>query len=326
MNGLHLLLWWFGDKGYTVAQIDGIEISYEDYELFRDRLELDQTGSLTITNTRTKHSGLYKAEINHSTGTLYIKFSVTVYESPSVIDAGEAERQLMSVKEGVSVTLNIPQLQGNELIVWRSGDEGKLVAKLDKETKSSPLYYDERFRDRLELEKTGSLIITNTRTTDSGLYRVKISSNKQTLYKRFTVTVNEPGLSSAAVAGIVLSLLLTALAAATGGLFYLRKKSELDNLKSEISKRQTETLEISEKLKEMSRISEKLNEMSDDSERLKDLSKHCEKEMHKISDRLKEMSSKTKEQISEQETPLSDAVIMESAGKGMNEEAPVLSD
>ncbi len=76
---LDLLLWRFGDKGSTIAQIDGNKISYEDYEVFRDRLELNQTGSLTITNIRTNHSGLYKAEINHNTGTSYIKFSVTVY-------------------------------------------------------------------------------------------------------------------------------------------------------------------------------------------------------------------------------------------------------
>ncbi len=76
---LDLLLWRFGDKGSTIAQIDGNEISYEDYEVFRDRLELNQTGSLTITNIRTNHSGLYKAEINHNTGTSYIKFSVNVY-------------------------------------------------------------------------------------------------------------------------------------------------------------------------------------------------------------------------------------------------------
>ncbi len=76
---LDLLLWRFGDKGFTIAQIDGNKTSYEDYEIFRDRLQLDQTGPLTITNIRTNHSGLYKAEINHNTGTSYIKFNVTVY-------------------------------------------------------------------------------------------------------------------------------------------------------------------------------------------------------------------------------------------------------
>ncbi|KTG46305.1 hypothetical protein cypCar_00025642, partial [Cyprinus carpio] len=235
IQGMVLLLWWFGEKGFTIAQIDGKDIVYEDYEVFRGRLQLIQTGSLTITNVRTNHSGLYKAEISHNSGTLYIKFRVTVYESSSVITGAEAEMKSMSVKEGDPVTLHVPQIQGDELIVWRFGDEGKLIAKHDLEAKSSPLYYetDERFRDRLKLnDQTGSLTITNTRTTDSGHYNVKISSNNQTLYKRFTVTVSEPGLSPAAVAGIVLLLLLMALTTAVGVLFYCRKKSELNNQKS----------------------------------------------------------------------------------------------
>ncbi|KAL0161057.1 hypothetical protein M9458_044782, partial [Cirrhinus mrigala] len=110
---------------------------------------------------------------------------------PSVIAAAEAEMQSVSVMEGDPVTLHVPQLQGNELIVWGFGDEGKRIAKHDMEAKSSKLYdTDKRFRDRLKLDhQTGSLIITNSTTTDSGPYTVKISSNKQTSYKRFTVTV-----------------------------------------------------------------------------------------------------------------------------------------
>ncbi|XP_043078841.1 uncharacterized protein LOC122327494 isoform X4 [Puntigrus tetrazona] len=65
-----------------------------------------------------------------------------------------------------------------------------------------------------------------------------------------------------------------------------------------------------------SRISEKLKEMLKDSKRLKELSKHCEKELCKISDRLKEMSSKKKGQNSEQETPLVDAMINEDQETG----------
>ncbi len=113
-------------------------------------------------------------------------------EPPSVIAGAEAEMKIVSVMEGDPVTLHVPQLQGDELIVWRFGDGGKLIAKHDIEAKNSLLYdNDERFRDRLKLDRqTGSLIITNTRTTDSGPYTVKISSNKQTLYKRFSVTVS----------------------------------------------------------------------------------------------------------------------------------------
>ncbi len=97
------------------------------------------------------------------------------------------------MKEGDRVTLQtgVTQMSGDELIVWRFGEEGKLIAKADIEAKSSSLYdTDERFRDRLELDQTGSLTITNTRSTDSGFYSVKISSRTQTVYERFSVSVS----------------------------------------------------------------------------------------------------------------------------------------
>ncbi len=74
------ILWYFGDKKSVIAKInretktdDGLD------ERFRDRLKLDdQTGSLTITNTRTEHAGLYQLEI--SGAKLKSKtFSVSVY-------------------------------------------------------------------------------------------------------------------------------------------------------------------------------------------------------------------------------------------------------
>uniref|UniRef100_A0A8C1XP35 Immunoglobulin domain-containing protein n=1 Tax=Cyprinus carpio TaxID=7962 RepID=A0A8C1XP35_CYPCA len=265
IKGIVLLLWRFGDKGSTVAQIDGNEILYEDDEIFIDRLQLDQSGSLTIKNTRTKHTGLYEAEISHNTGTSYIRFSVTVYESPPE-DSYRAEMKSVPVTEGDPVALRVPQLYGDELIVWRFGDEGKLIAKHDIEAKSSSFYdeTDERFRNRLELDpQTGSLIITNTKSTDSGLYIVKISSNKQTSYQKYFVTISVPGLSPAAVAGIVVVLLVIAAAAAAAGvLFYRRRTSELKHQKSKISECHNETSEISEKLKRMSEISEELKQMT----------------------------------------------------------------
>ncbi|XP_056303984.1 uncharacterized protein LOC130216117 isoform X2 [Danio aesculapii] len=131
---------------------------------------------------------------------------------------------------------DVTELHGDELIVWRFGDEGKLLAKEDKETKSPPYYNsDERFRHRLELiDQTGSLTIKNVVYKDAGLYTVKISNNKQTTYKRFIVSVSSTGLSPAAVAAIVLLLLL--LFAAAAGFSFLchrRKIYELQKDKKE---------------------------------------------------------------------------------------------
>ncbi|CAM4659529.1 unnamed protein product [Leuciscus chuanchicus] len=236
------ILWRFGTE--LIAQITEGKISYDDVPdgRFRDRLQLDsKTASLTITNMRRNHSGLYKLEPVSESGTIGKKFSVNVYDSPPALVVGEVEIKSVSVMEGDPVTLqtNVTETHGDELIVWRFGDEGKLIAKHDIEAKSSLLHdTDEKFRDRLKLdEKTGSLTITDSRTTDSGLYTVKISSsNKQTSYKRFTVIVSEPGLSSGAVAGIVIGVLLlvcaaAAAAAAAGVIYYRRKISELERLK-----------------------------------------------------------------------------------------------
>ncbi|XP_039520358.1 uncharacterized protein LOC120474283 isoform X6 [Pimephales promelas] len=240
-------LWRFGESGSTIAQMDRKEISYPNpnsshIDIFRGKLQMDQTGSLTINNMRTKHSGLYQLESDLKSGSSHtLTFNVTVSESPSV-HVGEAEMKSMSVMEGNSVTLqtDVTETNGDELIVWRFGDEGKLIAKYDV-VKSSPLLNtDERFRDRLQLDhQTGSLTIIHTRTTDSGEYTLKINSNKQTLYKRFIVTVSavtDPGLSSGAVAGIVIVVLLLFAAAAAAGLIYHRRQiSELERQKERIS-------------------------------------------------------------------------------------------
>ncbi len=74
----NLIEWRFGDP--IIAQTDRKDISYPPHnEIFRDRLQLDQTGSLTIKNMKTKHAGLYELKIRHGAGTAERKFSVTVY-------------------------------------------------------------------------------------------------------------------------------------------------------------------------------------------------------------------------------------------------------
>ncbi|XDV23691.1 hypothetical protein PO909_028159 [Leuciscus waleckii] len=76
-------MWKYGAEKYFIAEISrkhGIS-TYDDVPdgRFRDRLKLDnQTGSLTITNTTTEHTGVYQLEIIGQTLTS-TSFSVSVY-------------------------------------------------------------------------------------------------------------------------------------------------------------------------------------------------------------------------------------------------------
>uniref|UniRef100_A0A8C2AZG4 Immunoglobulin domain-containing protein n=1 Tax=Cyprinus carpio TaxID=7962 RepID=A0A8C2AZG4_CYPCA len=66
IHGDDLMLWVFVDKDINLATIDveTKEISLNDADVrFRGRLELDQTGSLTIKDTSTTDSGLYQLQI-----------------------------------------------------------------------------------------------------------------------------------------------------------------------------------------------------------------------------------------------------------------------
>ncbi|XP_048024794.1 uncharacterized protein LOC125254281 [Megalobrama amblycephala] len=193
-----MILWRF--DGDLISQITEGNITYKDGPdgIFKDRLQLDsKTAFLNITNMRKKHSGLYELEAisKDASGSPKKEFSVDVKDSPSVNLGGRIEMKTQSVNKGQPVTLetDIPHLH-DELIVWRFGDEGKLIAKHYAEAKNSTIFdnsADGKFRNRLNLNnQNGSLTITNTNTSDSGHYIVMISSNKQTLHKRFIVTVS----------------------------------------------------------------------------------------------------------------------------------------
>lgn len=100
----------------------------------------------------------------------------------------------MSATKGSSKTLHTEtELQEHDLILWRFGAEGSLIAKSDTED-SHTLFYDGddgRFRGRLEMDsKTGSLTITDLETEHTGEFRLKIYSDRRIVFKRFTVTVS----------------------------------------------------------------------------------------------------------------------------------------
>ncbi|XDV23683.1 hypothetical protein PO909_028186, partial [Leuciscus waleckii] len=75
--------WTFGDENSLLAKIKKKKQIVSTYnstdERFRDRLKLDdQTGSLTIMNTTTEHTGVYKLLISRA-GNASKTFNVSVY-------------------------------------------------------------------------------------------------------------------------------------------------------------------------------------------------------------------------------------------------------
>ncbi|XDV24172.1 hypothetical protein PO909_028421 [Leuciscus waleckii] len=102
--------------------------------------------------------------------------------------AGTETVKSVSVMEGNSVTLNSDtELKEDDVIQWRFGSEKSPIATINRgtgifSTHDGP---DGRFRDRLRLDhQTGSLTITNTRTTDSGDYQIRAK-----IIYRFSVAV-----------------------------------------------------------------------------------------------------------------------------------------
>ncbi len=127
---------------------------------------------------------IYKLLNNHKIVYLCILFSSGVFADPVTVES-------VSVLEGDSVSLNsgFTEMMDDDLIRWRFGDENTVIAEINVMDGSMTVYddvLDERFRDRLKLDhQTGSLIITNTRTEHTGLYKLQTNS----VSKSFSLSV-----------------------------------------------------------------------------------------------------------------------------------------
>ncbi|XP_067252788.1 SLAM family member 5-like isoform X5 [Chanodichthys erythropterus] len=103
----------------------------------------------------------------------------------------------VSVMEGESVTLycDVTEIQKADLILWTFGPDSTRIAQINRSANKVSLYndvLDGRFRDRLHLDKTGSLTITNTRTEHSGVYELQTFGGNEAPPKKFSIIVSAP--------------------------------------------------------------------------------------------------------------------------------------
>ncbi|XDV22052.1 hypothetical protein PO909_027025 [Leuciscus waleckii] len=102
------------------------------------------------------------------------------------------EMKTLSVMEGDSVThADVSDIQGDITVIeWMFGAENPdtVIAEINRAANINTV--DERFRDRGQMDiQTGSLTITNIRTTDSGLYKLDITGTNTVVVQTFRVTV-----------------------------------------------------------------------------------------------------------------------------------------
>ncbi|XP_067271549.1 uncharacterized protein [Pseudorasbora parva] len=178
-DGYITIKWWFQDA--VIAEMNQFYRRYctdvqcnEGNERFRDRLKLDhQTETLTIMNTRTEDSGLYEQS------NLPLSNQIFIVAVRGFLGVGKNGISAF-VMEGDSVTIHTgDETNRHERMEWYFKDA--LIAQINRD--QSQICTDvqcnegnERFRDRLKLDhQTGSLTITNTTNTDSGLYYLKVS-------------------------------------------------------------------------------------------------------------------------------------------------------
>uniref|UniRef100_A0A8C1QU26 Immunoglobulin domain-containing protein n=1 Tax=Cyprinus carpio TaxID=7962 RepID=A0A8C1QU26_CYPCA len=170
------ILWSFGPRGSVIAQIPErtSKTSFRDDERFRGRLQLDsETGDLTIRDVKITQSGDYQLKLIRARQTKSRKFKLILY--------GEQLTQYNNSIESV-------ELQRDDQILWTFGSEDTVIAKRERNANQTA-DADGRFGDRLQMDdQTGSLSITNTKSTDSGVYHLHISSRNKVSYKKFRVT------------------------------------------------------------------------------------------------------------------------------------------
>ncbi|XP_043078736.1 uncharacterized protein LOC122327436 isoform X1 [Puntigrus tetrazona] len=216
------MTWFFEENRLALINGEGHKVCADDEckERFIDRLNVNQAGSLTITNVRNADSGVYKLKI--TSRKIEKIFNVTVHGVRDKI-------QRKAVKEGESVTLYTGEIKNpRDLMKWYFNET--LVAEIvgDQSQICTEVECKERFRDRLKVNQTGSLTIMNIRTTDSGEYKLQISNSSFSIIRSYTVTVTDSG-SSLVVAVVVVVVLLSLIIAAVA---FCKRRAIMESFRS----------------------------------------------------------------------------------------------
>ncbi|XP_057182122.1 carcinoembryonic antigen-related cell adhesion molecule 3-like [Triplophysa rosa] len=126
--------------------------------------------------------------LNQAMAQDFALFGLRVWFFVCVFGVEMDEMKSLSVMEGENVTLHtdVSEIQRDDLILWWFGSEDVRIADVNRSTKI--IFASEGLSERLKLDQTGSLTITNISITDSGLYKVQIIGNK-VARKTFSVTV-----------------------------------------------------------------------------------------------------------------------------------------
>ncbi|TRY60735.1 hypothetical protein DNTS_007808 [Danionella cerebrum] len=179
------VMWYFKTKRIAEMFENVPEVNTDEsfHETFRDKLKLEeQSGSLTISNISTACSGDYTLgimnddKVNDKPPQIFV---VTVH---SASPAEQHEMKNKSVTEGDPLSLDSSDIYqgkiGAERVKWFFN--GSPMEPEPQEIGDVPLVDS----------SSGSLIISNTRISDSGEYEVNVIYNRFIIIRRFYVTVN----------------------------------------------------------------------------------------------------------------------------------------
>ncbi len=96
----------------------------------------------------------------------------------------------MTEGESVHLSTDHPKIKRGDEMQWMFGDGNSLIAEIKEGTGETYDGPDERFRDRLQLDKrTGDLTAKNCTAEHTGRYKLKISNSKGNRNRIYNVII-----------------------------------------------------------------------------------------------------------------------------------------